>query len=130
MNNLEHKEGNNCLNKDKPTNLEMNKLAEEVTLEVFHVGTKNTNYQILIMLPTNIETIMKETRLTKVPANNHVNELEKVGLVKREKGTGRVEPTKMTKLFTHVIQDIQKQVKSNVLKMIMLTENPETIFGL
>lgn len=123
---LEYKE---C--QDKPTNTDINKLVEQVTLEVFHVGTKKTNYQILIMLPTNIENIMKETGLTKVPANNHVNDLEKVGLVKREKGTGRVEPTKMTNLFTHVIQDIENQVKSNVLKMIpLLTEYPETIIRL
>jgi len=98
--------------------MEIDKIVEFITLNVFHEGTKQTNYKILQMLPTDVENIMKMTELTKVPVNKHVNELEKYGLLKREKGTGKVHPTEMTSLFNSLINEIKIQVKTNVSKML------------
>jgi len=61
---------------------------------------------------------MKTTELTKVPVNKHVNDLEKFGLLERDKGTGKVYPTKMTPLFISFINVIKKEIKVNVSKML------------
>jgi hypothetical protein len=71
-------------------------LIEDLTLNVFTIGADTINYHIVKSLPTNVEALMKETKLTKVPINNRLNELEKCGLLRREKGTGRVHPTELT----------------------------------
>lgn len=116
--NKKHKIQENKGTDIKKDEMEIDKIVEFITLNVFHEGTKQTNYQILQMLPTDVENIMKKTKLTKVPVNKHVNELEKYGLLKREKGTGKVYPTKMTPLFNSLINEIKTQVKMNVSKML------------
>jgi predicted transcriptional regulator len=93
-------------------------LVENVTLNVFNAGTKRTNYKIIKLLPTNVDSIMKETGLTKVPVNQRLNELEKFGLLKREKGTGRVYPTDLTDHFKLLINKIEINVKDNLSKML------------
>ena len=49
---------------------------------------------------------------------NCKNELEKYGLLKREKGTGKVYPTELTFYFKSLIKEIEKQVKSNLSTML------------
>ena len=97
---------------------ELNTIIESVTLNVFNVGTKQTNFDILKSLPSDVDNIMKETGLTKVPVNNRINELEKYGLLKREKGTGKVYPTELTVLFKSLIENVEKHVSNNVSKML------------
>lgn len=97
---------------------EIDRIIEKITLNVFNVGTKQTNYYILKTLPSNVEHIMKETRLTKVPVNNRINELEKYGLLVREKGTGKMYPTELTKQFMLLIAKIETYVKNNVSDML------------
>ena len=99
-------------------NKEIKELIENITLNVFNTGTKQINFRILKALPTNVEQIMKETGLTKVPVNKHINELEKFGLLRREKGTGNVYPTELTNLFKTLIEEIEKHVSANVTKML------------
>src|SRR5665811_1808437 len=89
---------------------ELKTLIRKITLGVFETGAKETNFHILEMLPTTVDEIMKETNLTKVPVNNHINELEKYGLLQREKGTGRVNPTTMTTKFRWIIDELMKEV--------------------
>lgn len=103
---------------DEKDEMEMDKIVEYITLNVFHKGTNQTNYHILQMLPTDVKNIMEKTKLTKVPVNKHINELEKYGLLKREKGTGNVYPTEMTPIFNSLINKIKIQVKMNVSKML------------
>ena len=103
---------------DEKNKMEMDNIVEFITLNVFHKGTNQTNYNILQMLPTDVKNIMEKTNLTKVPVNKHINELEKYGLLKREKGTGKVYPTEMTPLFNSLINEIKTQVKMNVSKML------------
>jgi len=93
-------------------------LVEDITLSVFNTGTKPTNFRIIKALPTDVDTIMKETGLTKVPVNKHLNELEKFGLLRRSKGTGKVYPTELTGLFISLITEIEKQVSANASQMI------------
>lgn len=97
---------------------DIDELIENVTLNVFYIGAKQTNFNILKILPTNVEQIMDETGLTKVPVNKHLNELEKYGLLRREKGTGKVYPTELTGLFKSLIDEIKKHVKFNIPKML------------
>lgn len=104
--------------KNEITEIEIDELIESITLTVFHEGTKQTNFRILQMIPTTVEEIMEETKLTKVPVNKHINDLEKSGLLKREKGTGKVFATDMTPLFNSLIEKIKKLVKKNVFKML------------
>ena len=98
--------------------IEIDELIENITLSVFNVGTKQINFKILKSLPTNVNFIMEETQLTKVPVNKHLNDLEKYGLVRREKGTGKVYSTELTTLFISLIENIKKHVGINVSNML------------
>jgi len=95
-------------------NEEIKEIVEDITLNMFNVGADKTNFRILKMLPTDLKAVMKELYLTKMPANARVNELEKVGLVKRWKGTGKVVPTEMTKNFLELIEVIKGKVKEYI----------------
>lgn len=98
--------------------IELDKIIEKVTLNVFHIGSNDINFYIIKTLPSDVERIMKETGLTKVPINRRLNEMEKYGLLKREKWTGKVYPTKLTELFKSLINEIRNQVKNNVPEML------------
>lgn len=98
--------------------IEIDEIVENITLNVLNSGTKRINYLIIKMLPTDVESIKDEIGLTKVPINNRLNELEKYGLLKREKGTGKVYPTKLTELFKSLIIDIEDRVKTNLSTML------------
>lgn len=98
----------------KITNEEINKIVENITLDMFNVGADKNNYKILKMLPTDLKAVMKELDLTKMPVNTRINELEKVGLVKRRKGTGKVMPTEMTGYFLDLIDTIRGKVEESV----------------
>ena len=97
---------------------EIDEIVENITLNVLNSGTKRINYLIIKMLPTDVESIKDEIGLTKVPINNRLNELEKYGLLKREKGTGKVYPTKLTELFKSLIIEIEDRVKTNLSTML------------
>lgn len=99
-------------------NTEIDALIEDITLNVFNTSTKPTNFKIICSLPTNVDQIMIETGLTKVPVNKHLNDLEKYGLLRREKGTGRVYPTELTGLMKTLIETVEKHVSANVSKML------------
>lgn len=96
------------------TDEEIKEIVENITLNMFNVGADKTNFRILKMLPTDLKVVMKELDLTKMPANARVNDLEKVGLVKRWKGTGKVDSTEMTKYFFDLINTIKSKVEENI----------------
>ncbi len=96
------------------SNEEIKQIVENITLDMFNTGADKNNYKILKMLPTDLKTVMKELNLTKMPVNTRVNELEKVGLVKRRKGTGKVMPTDMTGYFLDLIDNIRGKVEESV----------------
>lgn len=93
-------------------------LTEIIALKVVRVGTDEINFKILEMLPSDINTMMKEVNLTKVPVNVRINELEKVGLVERFKGTGKVVLTDFGRFFIDAIKSYEGLVRENLMKVI------------
>jgi len=109
----------NQINLDQfSNNKEIEKIIENLTLQVFNVGTKPENWKIICNLPSDVKTIMEYLNLTKVPVNNRLNELEKCGLLIREKGQGRVYPTELTELFRNLIVEVQREVENNLSDML------------
>lgn len=93
-------------------------LIEKIALKVTRTGTDKINFRILGMLPSDINTMMKELNLTKVPVNSRMNQLEKVGLVKRWRGTGRIVLTDLGEDFLELIDDYQNIVRFNIMDML------------
>jgi len=97
-------------------------LIEKMTLKIVRTGTNKTNFKILSMLPSDINTIMEETKLTKVPINIRANKLERVGLVKRWRGTGLIVITDLGKKIIEMIDNsvvshkIEEMVKNAVIR--------------
>ncbi len=97
------------------TQEEFERLASDLALKVIHVGTDEINFKILEMLPTDVKTLIQKLNLTKAPINNHLNELEILNLLQRERGTGKVMPTENTKFLLEMKCYIQDRVKINLL---------------
>lgn len=101
-------------------------LVEIMTLKVVRTGSDRINFKILEMIEkeaernkgAKIEDIIKETGLTKVPINVRINELEKVGLVKRWRGTGLVVLTELGKTFIRTIDRGEEIVRDRLMIML------------
>jgi predicted transcriptional regulator len=99
-------------------------LIEKIALKVTRTGTDKINFQILEMIRNgngNINDMIKETGLTKVPVNVRINQLEKVGLVARWRGTGIVRLTELGKNFMKLIYGYQEIVRSTVMDILRRT---------
>jgi len=99
---------------------ELGELKDTFALKVVRIGTDETNFKILKMLPSNIENMMKELHLTKVPVNNRVNLLEEVGLVKRFKGTGNVAIADFGEFFLDKIESYEEIVRKNYVNILRI----------
>lgn len=98
-----------------------NKLVEKIALRVTRTGTDKINFKILEIIDNgggNINEIIKEIGLSKVPINIRINELEKVGLVNRWRGTGIVVLTEFGKDFMKSIYAYQDIVRFNIMDML------------
>lgn len=98
-----------------------NELIEKIALKVTRTGTNKINFKILEMIDNgngNINDMIKETGLTKVPINIRINQLEKVGLVNRWRGTGIVILTEPGKNFMKSIYSYQDIVKCNIMDIL------------
>jgi len=91
------------------------KLISVLARQAFSVCFKEANLSILETLPTNVKTLMEVLELTKVPVNSHLNELEKAGLLSRDKGTGNVYPTKMGKEFLKMYKKSKKIIEKDLV---------------
>lgn len=113
--------GNSDNMKNRKTDEEILKELEELNdtfaLKVVRVGSDEINFNILEILPSNIETMMRVLHLTKVPVNNRVNLLEDVRLVKRFKGTGYVEITDLGKFFLDKIRTSEDMVRDHIVSI-------------
>jgi predicted transcriptional regulator len=89
-------------------------LVHTVTLKMFHIGADEINYKILKMVPTDVNSIMINVELTKVPVNARLNSLEEVGLIKRKKGTGKIVPTDFTMDFLGLLDQIKIRVNKSL----------------
>lgn len=95
-------------------------LIDKITLKVVQTGVDKINFKILKMVRdgANINKVMKEIGLTKVPVNIRINELERVGLVNRWRGTGIVILTDLGKDFMNIINNYQDVVRSKLIYML------------
>ncbi len=100
------------------TDEEIKQVVEDITLDMFNAGADKANFKILKMLPTDVNKLMKELDLTKMPVNTRVNALEKAGLVKRLKGTGKIISTDMTKDFLALIEAISVKVEKSIKEQL------------
>ena len=88
----------------------MDELTSVLAREVFNVGGEEVNFLILQELPTGVKDLMKILNLTKAAVNGRVNKLEKLRLLTRKLGTGKVFPTKITKCFLEMHENMKKIV--------------------
>ena len=98
-----------------------NELIEKIALKVVRTGTDKINFQILEAIENgdgNINNMIKKIGLTKVPISIRINELEKVGLVNRWRGTGIVALTELGKDLMKSIDDYQDIVRFNIMGML------------
>ena len=93
---------------------DLDQVIKKISLKTFRVGCDHKNFEILLVLPTTIKEISQKFEITKMPANRRVNELEKVGLIVRDHKQGTVNPTKLTKRFISLINEINNQVKTQL----------------
>lgn len=117
MNKNMNKDTNKCANKRMSKKFCLS-LSEKLTLKVIRTGSDRINFKILEMLPNNINNIMKEIELTKVPTNVRINKLEKMFLVKRWRGTGLVVLTDIGKNFIGVINDGKEEIRPRLEEII------------
>lgn len=103
---------------DDEISRELGELYDSIGLKTVRAGTDLKNFKILKMLPSNVENIMKELRLTKVPINNRLNLLEKVDLIKRLRGTGDVTITDFGKFFLGKIETYEDIVRDHVVSIV------------
>ena len=81
------------------------------TLKVFRVGCDEKNFKILKLLPTTIEELQKELQTKGVkPIHDRVNQLEEMGLLIRQRGTGKIETSQMTNQFLKEIGEFEKVI--------------------
>lgn len=87
------------------------------TLQVLRAGADEKNYAILEACPTTVEKIMREHRITKMPANRRVNQLASAGLVQRELGTGVVRATPLARAYLALIRALTERVQEEHLAL-------------
>lgn len=79
------------------------------TLKAFRIGCDEKNYRILKLLPTTIEKLQKELKTKGVkPINDRANQLEELGLLIRQRGSGKLEPTQLTKKYLETISEFSE----------------------
>jgi len=88
--------------------IDKEKLIHGLTLKIFNLSTKPSNYRILKMLPSDVKSIMKEIKINKQNTNVRITQLEKVGLVRRDRGLGKVYSTTMSENVIGLMELIKK----------------------
>lgn len=79
------------------------------TLKAFRIGCDEKNFKILNLLPTTIDKLQKELQTKGVkPIHDRVNQLEEMGLLIRQRGTGKIETSQMTSQFLKEIGEFEK----------------------
>ena len=101
-----------------PENL-INEIGKRMTLSMVRMGCDKINFKILNTIPNTIKGLMKEFKLTKMPMNRRVNELEKVGLLKRNRWLGEVEPTPLTIKLIETVNKMKVKIKAELPNLPM-----------
>jgi len=61
---------------------------------------------------------MKTFKLSKMPMNKRLNELEEVGLLKRDRYTGKINTTPLTKTLISLIEELEEDILKELPKLI------------
>ena len=96
----------------------VNDVTERITLKSLRVGCDRVNYHILQKLPTNVKDLMKTFDLSKMPMNKRLNELEEIGLLKRDRYTGNIDKTDLTESFINLIEKLKEDIIKELPKLI------------
>lgn len=86
------------------------KISEEVTLNLFKYGCDKKNFLILKSLPKKVDELEREFKLSKMPMNRRLNNLEKVGLLKWDKPKGNINSTYLTRGLIRIIGEIREDI--------------------
>lgn len=74
----------------------------------FNIATRKGNFEILKLLPNDIKGLQDKLKISRMPMNKRVNDLENIGLVIRERGFAIIKGSiKLTKLGEEVIKQIE-----------------------
>lgn len=65
-------------------------MNQKKILDAVHVLTREMNYDIIQDLPNDVLTLMSRFNLSRMPMNKRINDLERVGLLKRKRGVGSI----------------------------------------
>ncbi len=87
---------------------ELKKILKMLALKTFHEWSDDTNYQILELLEKEltIDKIADEIGLSRGPTEKRINNLERVGLLTRDRGKGKVFATEVNEKFEEFIEEI------------------------
>ena len=85
-------------------------ITEKITLNIFKTGCDKVNFEIIKSLPSSVKDLYERTELSKMPLNRRLNELEKVGLLERERYEGEIQSTVLTKEFLKLINDLKIEI--------------------
>ena len=99
--------------KDKDKKEFINNLAFRYALNLLKTGADPINFKILNLLPTNTKQLQEELNLTKMPINKRLNELEEVGLLKRQRYKGKLDKTSLTSKFFNAYNKIHTTILNN-----------------
>ncbi|MDA3837278.1 MAG: hypothetical protein PF542_06680 [Nanoarchaeota archaeon] len=94
------------------------KTSESLTLKIFKIGSDEINFNIIKKMPSTVEVLMGDFSLTKMPLNRRLNDLEKIGLIRRERGKGKLFSTELSKKFISLIDKINLEILKSIKKSI------------
>lgn len=70
------------------------------------------------MLPSDVNAIMKEIKINKINTNARINQMEKIGLVTRKRGSGEVYGTKISENVIKLLELIKKDIGISLNKLL------------
>ena len=88
-------------------------ISLKLTLKMLKKGADPINLKILNLLPANTTQLQEEIKLTKMPLNKRLNELEGVGLLKRQRYKGKLDKTPLTSKFFKAYNKIYTMILNN-----------------
>ncbi len=92
---------------------ELKRIIERFSLNIFHKGCEQVNYNILNDLPTTPEDIMRKYKISKMPTYRRIKILSNLGLVNHTKN-GKIESTELTIKFLALIKELNSLVENTI----------------
>lgn len=86
------------------------RLAERATLDLLKTGSEDKNFRILNELPLKTKDIEKKFNLSPMPTNRRINQMNRVGLLKKNKRGEKITRTKLGDLFLKLIENVKTDV--------------------